>query len=100
MYFAKDGLEGIRISKKLQPTLILLDIDMPGTNGLDVSGHNIDFMEIAALEAGAVDFIGKPIYGPIVQARVTTHLTLQAQSAALRKLAHQDGPTDLLNRRF
>ena len=117
VHFAKNGAEGIRMAKKLSPAVILLDIDMPGMNGLEVcrelkndpdtrdsailvvTGHNSDSMEIAALEAGAVDFIGKPVNGPIVQARVQTHLTLQMQSAKLRQLAHHDGLTDLFNRR-
>lgn len=118
VHFAKNGLEGIELAKKLQPAVILLDVDMPGISGLDVcrqlkadpdtrdssvliiTGHNNDAMEIAALEAGAVDFIGKPVNGPIVQARVQTQLTLQHQSAQLRRLAHQDGLTGLFNRRF
>ena len=118
VHFAKNGTEGIQLAKKLQPAVILLDVDMPGLNGLEVcrqlkddpdtrdssvliiTGHNNDAMEIAALEAGAVDFIGKPVNGPIVQARVQTQLTLQMQSATLRKLAHQDGLTGLFNRRY
>lgn len=118
VHFAKNGTEGIKIAKKLLPAVILLDIDMPGMNGLEVcrelkndpdtrnsailvvTGHNNDTMEIAALEAGAVDFIGKPVNGPIVQARVQTHLTLQMQSAKLRQLAHHDGLTGLFNRRY
>ena len=118
VHFAKNGTEGIKIAKKLLPAVILLDIDMPGMNGLEVcrelkndpdtrnsailvvTGHNNDIMEIAALEAGAVDFIGKPVNGPIVQARVQTHLTLQMQSAKLRQLAHHDGLTGLFNRRY
>ena len=118
VHFAKNGIEGIKMAKKLLPAVILLDIDMPGMNGLDVcrelksdaetrdsavlvvTGHNNDAMEIAALEAGAVDFIGKPVNGPIVQARVQTHLTLQMQAAQLRQLAHHDGLTGLFNRRF
>ena len=118
VHFAKNGAEGIKMAKKLSPALILLDIDMPGLNGLDVcrelkndpdtrdsailvvTGHNNDTMEIAALEAGAVDFIGKPVNGPIVQARVQTHLTLQTQAAKLRQLADHDGLTGLFNRRY
>jgi diguanylate cyclase (GGDEF)-like protein len=118
VHFAKNGAEGIKLAKKLVPTVILLDLDMPGMNGLDVcrelkndpdtrdcailivTGHNNDAMEIAALEAGAVDFIGKPVNGPIVQARVQTHLTLQKQSATLRELADHDGLTGLFNRRY
>jgi DNA-binding NarL/FixJ family response regulator len=34
---ASDGEEAIRIAQQLQPDLILLDISMPGMNGLDVA---------------------------------------------------------------
>ncbi len=117
VYFAKTGEEGIKLAKKIQPAVILLDLEMPGMNGLDVcralkadpdtrdtsilivTGHDTDAIEVAALEAGAVDFIVKPVNAPIVKARVRTHLTLQQQSAKLRELAHQDGLTGLFNRR-
>ncbi len=117
VYFAKSGEDGIKMAKKIQPAVILLDLEMPGMNGLEVcralkadpdtrdssilivTGHDTEATEIAALDAGAVDFITKPVNSPIVQARVRTHLTLQQQSATLRQLAHQDGLTGLFNRR-
>lgn len=33
---AADGIEGLAVSKKEDPNLIILDIDMPGMNGLEV----------------------------------------------------------------
>ncbi len=118
VYFAKHGEDGIKMAKKIQPAIILLDLEMPGMSGLDVcralkadpdthdcailivTSHDDETTEIAALEAGAVDFIAKPVNGPIVRARVRTHLTLQRQSSMLRDLAHLDGLTGLYNRRF
>ena len=118
VYFAKHGEDGIKMAKKIQPAVILLDLEMPGMNGLDVcralkldpdthdsailivTSHHDENTEIAALEAGAVDFIAKPVNGPVVKARVLTHLTLQRQSSMLRHLAHQDGLTGLYNRRY
>jgi two-component system response regulator NreC len=35
--YAGDGKEALRKAKELRPDIILLDISMPGTNGLDVA---------------------------------------------------------------
>ena len=124
VHFAKGGLEGIQLAKTLRPDVVLLDWDMhslrdgPGMSGLEVcsllktdlltrdcavlvvTGHNSDATELSALRAGAVDVLAKPLHGPMVQMRVRTQLTLQSQAAALRKLAHLDGLTNLFNRRY
>ena len=56
--------------------------------------------EIRALEAGAVDFISKPISPPVVRARVSAHLKLKEQSDQLRTLVTRDPLTGIANRRF
>ncbi len=66
---AKDGEEAIRIAAKLFPDLILLDVSMPGLNGLDaarllrekvptakiliMSQHDPEVLLARALDAGA-----------------------------------------------
>ena len=34
---ASDGEEGVRLARELKPDVILMDIDMPGTNGLQAT---------------------------------------------------------------
>ncbi|MBT8765992.1 diguanylate cyclase domain-containing protein [Metapseudomonas boanensis] len=116
--FATNGETGIRLAQMQQPTLILLDVEMAGMNGYEVcaalktdpttqdcaviivTANTGMEHEIAALEAGAVDFITKPFNPPVVRARVQTHLRLQQHTAMMRQLANRDGLTGLYNRRY
>lgn len=69
---AKEGIEAVT---KKRPDLILLDMSLPDTNGLKViqtvrgwshvpiviiSGHGQEEIKVAALEAGADDYVTKP----------------------------------------
>jgi len=76
---AKNGLEGIEKFKSFQPDIILIDVMMPKLNGIEtcekiktldngdnciilfLSARNEEFTQIAAYDAGAHDFINKPV---------------------------------------
>ena len=93
---ANGGIKGLQLaSADPQPDLILLDIMMPDIDGLGVCGRlkatpqtrdipvifltakNDEADEQAGFELGAADYIGKPISGPILRARVKTQLTMK-----------------------
>ena len=84
------------------PDLILLDVTMPDMDGYEVcsrlmnnpatasipviflSIRNEELDEQRGFDAGAVDYITKPISPPLVLTRIRNHLTLKAASDFLR----------------
>lgn len=94
LLFAKDGERAIEVAKEEIPDLILLDVMMPGMTGHDTCRHlkadpvtaviPVIFVtaltdpvdEVVGFEAGAVDYIMKPISAPILHARVRNQLSL------------------------
>lgn len=94
LLFARDGAKAFELARGERPDLILLDVRMPGLSGYetctllkrDTLTAAIPVIFITALcdeadeaqgfEAGAVDYIIKPVSAPIVKARVRTHLSL------------------------
>nr|WP_283104386.1 diguanylate cyclase [Shewanella inventionis] len=117
IYMARDGHQAIDMCKKVNPDLVLLDIEMPILNGFDVcahlkkdattrdiavifiSGHFDEDKEVKGFTLGAVDFIHKPINPIITKARIKNQLTLKSQSDLLRSIALFDGLTGVANRR-
>ncbi|CAK0758591.1 two-component system, HptB-dependent secretion and biofilm response regulator [Gammaproteobacteria bacterium] len=101
---ATNGENALRIAVTVpQPSLILLDIMMPGMDGYEVceklKADNrtceipVIFLtakveekdEQRGFAVGAVDYITKPVSGPIVKARIHTHLALHDARVKLEK---------------
>jgi len=86
---AKSGEEGLEKMSKFRPDLVLLDINMPGMGGLETcklirADKNVAIImltvrdseadKVAALDAGADDFVTKPFTTPELLARIRAAL--------------------------
>lgn len=92
VFSAANGAEGIRICREEKPTLVLLDVMMPGMDGVEVcevlrktsglehilicflTARNEDYSQIAGLDAGADDYISKPIKPRVLVSRINALL--------------------------
>lgn len=115
--FSLDGARALELARSQQPDLILVDAVMPDMDGYAVCAalraapetRDIPVIfvtslkspedETRALEAGAADFITKPVNAAVVRARVRTQLTVKRQADALRALTLTDPLTGVANRR-
>ncbi|MFZ1755310.1 MAG: response regulator transcription factor [Caldilineaceae bacterium] len=92
---AGSGEEGLALARKLRPDLVLLDIGLPGMDGLEtlrtfqkevdapvifVTARRRELDEIVGLEMGADDYVTKPFDMDVLLARVKVVLRRARQS--------------------
>lgn len=100
---AESGEQGLALAREHKPTLMLLDIMMPGMDGFEVckqlkqddqtQGIAIIFLsalddvqaKVLGFDVGGVDYIAKPFQLGEVLARVNTHLRLRHLEQALQQ---------------
>ncbi|HET7536931.1 MAG TPA: hybrid sensor histidine kinase/response regulator [Candidatus Didemnitutus sp.] len=91
---AEDGEDALAQTERTQPDIILLDVMMPGLDGFETcrrlkaraSTRDVPVLfmtaltdtaeKVKAFEAGAVDYVTKPIQHEEAIARINTHLTI------------------------
>ncbi|MEP1096097.1 MAG: response regulator [Cyclobacteriaceae bacterium] len=117
VFRAGNGKEALEVAKAEYPDLILMDWDMPEMNGLEATRKirmHEDTSEIpvimatgemissenlkAALEAGAWDFVRKPIDFIELKARMNSALRLREKQEEIKRLLKSD--LDLKNRKL
>jgi phosphoserine phosphatase RsbU/P len=99
------GAEALELIHARPPSLLLLDFDMPGTNGAEVlrrlrsdlqhavaqvpaimlTAHGSEESEVSCLQAGADDFVTKPVNAAVLRARIETQLRLSSMRQQLEK---------------
>ena len=121
----RDGESALSSVKDKIPDLILMDISLPGINGIEVcdqlksshetskipiiflSAFNKSEMKVAAYKAGGIDYITKPVESSEILIRIDIHLKmnklqkeLENQSELLREeiIVRKDAEQKLKNR--
>jgi len=115
LYYASNGDSALGILETVQPDLILLDVMMPGIDGIEVcrrikampQWENVPIIMVTALtskedlarclNAGADDFIGKPVNSSELRARVHSMMRIKQQYDSIKSLSNLQTQTiDLL----
>lgn len=89
---AENGEIGLKLMREHKPELIILDVMMPGMDGIEVceairhtpgfeqtlicflTARNEDYSQIAGLDAGADDYVAKPVRPKVLISRINALL--------------------------
>ncbi|KAA1244218.1 response regulator transcription factor [Aquimarina sp. RZ0] len=102
---AENGIEAVKIAKKKKPQLIILDVMMPEMDGIEaceqlrkipdlqntiitfLTARGEDYSQVAGFDAGADDYITKPIRPKVLVSKV---------KALLRRLKEDDSSDNVV----
>ncbi len=100
VYTATNGKDGIKTAREITPHLIVLDVMMPGMDGIEtcqeirqipalsktlimfLTARGEDYSQIAGLDAGADDYITKPIKPQLFISRIKALLRRYSEEPA------------------
>lgn len=104
VHLAHNGQEAIEVGKKVKPDLILLDVMMPVMDGIEackqikadsqfaktfvvfLTARAEEYSEIAGFNAGADDYISKPIKPRVLLSRINAILRRKSKEVVEQKL--------------
>jgi two-component system, OmpR family, alkaline phosphatase synthesis response regulator PhoP len=108
VHTAQNGKDAISIAQKIKPNLILLDVMMPEMDGIEtceeirkhdslsttviafLTARGEDYSQIAGFEAGADDYITKPIKPKVLVSRIKALLKRQPTVEVNKKVTGKD----------
>lgn len=91
VFFATDSTQAVTIAQSVQPDVVLLDVEMPGLNGLEIcrrlradaqtaqipvvfiTSHDSLEQQLSCFQVGGADFVQKPFDPELVRARAGVH---------------------------
>lgn len=109
VHTANNGKDAIKLAEEIQPHLILLDVMMPGIDGIEtcqeirkhktlsntliafLTARSEDYSQIAGFEAGGDDYITKPIKPKVLISRVKALLKRVDQNISKESSSQNSG---------
>lgn len=108
IYQANNGKEAIKLAQEIVPHLILLDVMMPGIDGIEtceeirkypplnktviafLTARSEDYSQIAGFEAGGDDYISKPVKPKVLLSRIKALLKRAENNHSINDIQPQN----------
>ena len=103
VHTAENGEKGLQLAEKYLPDIIILDVMMPEMDGIEVcerlrsnpltanlricflTARNEDYSQIAGFDAGADDYVSKPIKPRVLISRINAILRRSSQDSSVAR---------------
>lgn len=116
VWTAADGLEALRVAAEVSPHLVLLDVMMPNMDGMEacrrlrampqtqdaviafLTARAEDYSQVAGFDAGADDYIAKPVRPNVLVSRIRALLKRVDNGASQAPAQEADGRSLVIDR--